>query len=49
MNVSKNHQHKSSIKAYPENVLNIIFGCPFFVLFWASKKGQNIKDENIVI
>jgi len=38
----KDHQYKCLIKALPANVLNVICGCPFFVLFWASKKGQII-------
>jgi len=39
----KNHQHKSLIKVYPANVLNIICG----VLFWTSKKeqAQNAKHS----
>ena len=46
MQVSKNHQYKSLIRAPPANVLNIIRGCPFFVLFWASKKEQRINAQH---
>jgi hypothetical protein len=37
----KSHQYNCQIKARPANVLNIIRGCLFLVLFWASKKEQS--------